>query len=420
MKVTIVSHSDVLGGAGMVSYRLMQALRNEGVDARMVVYTKISDDPMVAQVSNRTMRGWRFMWERFVLYMANGHNRRDLFKVSIANTGCALHRHPWVKDADVIVLGWVNQGLLSLKGLHKLGKLGKPIVWTLHDMWALTGICHHAYECGKYTGDCGSCMFLAGEKPDDLAHKTQLLKRQVYGGMPNLTFVPVSNWLAGLCRNSALLKDKPVEVIPNAFPVDFFTPHPEKWADDVNLPEDRPNRVIMCAARLDDPIKGLPMAVEAFNHIFDNHPEMARTMTVVFVGDIRDRSVLDNLRLNYHCVGPVHDARVLRQLYAGAQVVLSTSLYETLPGTLIEGQACGCIPVTFGRGGQEDFIRHKQTGYIAEYKNPVSIAEGIMWGIEHHPDRDKLHDNVVQLFSASAVAHRYLSLFDRLLNRRDG
>ena len=50
------------------------------------------------------------------------------------------------KEADVIHLHWVNQGLLSLNDIKKMTQSGKPMVWTMHDMWACTGICHHARE----------------------------------------------------------------------------------------------------------------------------------------------------------------------------------------------------------------------------------------------------------------------------------
>ena len=39
-KVVLVNHSDTLGGAAIVTFRLMQALRQIGVDARMVVLRK--------------------------------------------------------------------------------------------------------------------------------------------------------------------------------------------------------------------------------------------------------------------------------------------------------------------------------------------------------------------------------------------
>ena len=46
LKVTLISHSDLLGGASIVTYRLLYALRDAGVDARMVVFNRYSNDDL--------------------------------------------------------------------------------------------------------------------------------------------------------------------------------------------------------------------------------------------------------------------------------------------------------------------------------------------------------------------------------------
>ena len=77
-----------------------------------------------------------------------------------------LSGHPLVKDADIIHLHWINQGFLSLKDIEELVKLNKPIVWTMHDMWPCTGICHHARDCEKFQMICESCFFLKSKGKD--------------------------------------------------------------------------------------------------------------------------------------------------------------------------------------------------------------------------------------------------------------
>ena len=95
--------------------------------------------------------------------------------------------------------------------------------------------------------------------------------------------------------------------------------------------------------------------------------------------------------------------------------MLATALYETLPGTLIEGQAAGCTPVTFGRGGQSDIVDHGKSGYIAEYRNAESVAEGIIQALEKPADREMLHEQVRSRFASDVIAKRYIELFNRML-----
>lgn len=412
MKVTLICSSDLLGGASVVTYRLMQALIREGIDARMLVYTKLTEDPAVEIVGTRTERGAMFLWERGLIYLSNGMNRKDLFKVSIANSGYPLHTHPWVKDADIVVLSWINQGLLSLKGIKKIAQLGKPLVWTMHDMWNLTGICHHACDCRRYEERCGRCPLLGARKEDDLSHRTWKRKRNLYE-TTKIHFVAVSHWLAEKCSESTLMRGQDVSVIPNAVPADSFFTSTTHRLTEFGIDYSR-DLILMGAARLDEHIKGLPYAIDALNYLFDNHPAVARKTQVVFFGDLRHPEVLDTVRFPHVWTGRINDPKLLRILFASAKVVLSSSLYETLPGTLIEGQASGCLPVTFGRGGQSDIVTHLKDGYIAEYLNPISLAEGIRWALSQNPDREALHESVRARFSSAGVARRYIDLFNRL------
>ncbi len=417
LKVVLVCHSDLLGGASIVTYRLMNALRHEGVDARMLVYTKTTQSPEVDVISSRFNRGFRFMAERLEIMAHNGFSYANLFKVSTASLGVPVHRHPWVKESDVIVLSWINQGLLSLSGIRKLGQTGKPLVWTMHDMWCLTGICHHAYECSRYEQECGCCPLLNSADPKDLSHKVWKKKAELYRRVP-ITFVAVSNWLAERCRRSSLLASRDVRVIPNAFPIDAFSTKSTVRLTHYDLNPDK-HIILMGAARLDDKIKGLDYAIDALNYLFDNHPETSRNSIAIFFGEVRDPSAFDRLRFPHYEFGRISDPTALKELYAAASVVLSTSLYETLPGTLIEGQASGCLPVTFDRGGQPDIITHKVDGYLAPFGDIREIAAGIIWALAEKPDRQALHDSVRRRFSGRIIARRYIDLFNELLSRSD-
>lgn len=415
LKVALVSHSDRLGGASVVTFRLMNALRMAGIDARMVVFFKTGSDPNVLETCPRNRRIALFLAERGCIFMKNGFSRKNLFKVSIANTGLHLHNHPWIKQADIIALNWINQGMLSLEGIHMLAKTGKPIVWTMHDMWCMTGICHHAHECDKYKEHCGNCPYILNAHfKKDLSYKVWNLKNELYN-TTNIKFVAVSNWLAKKCKESSLLREKNTVVIPNAFPVDFYMTTPSAPVKEYNIDYSK-NIIIMGAARLDDPIKGFDYAIDALNTVFERYPEKASDCIAVFFGDIRDTSLLKRIKMPYHHLGRINDPKLIRQLYASSKVVISTSLYETLPGTLIEGQAAGCVPVSFGQGGQSDIIEHKVNGYIADYLSAGSIAEGIVWALDNAPSRESLHESVKNKFASEIVAKRYIDLFNSLLN----
>lgn len=414
-KVVIVNHSDSLGGASVVSYRLMYALRRAGVDARMVVFQKNTDDNFVSEALCRSARILSFAWEHIAIMCHNGFDRNNLFKVSIANASTRPNMHPWIKEADIIVLNWVNQGMMSLKDVERLHKAGKKIVWTMHDMWNITGACHHAYECTGYMSECGFCPYVkGGRSANDISYATWKRKLKLYKKVP-IHFVAVSNWLHDRCRESLLMRGMDINVIPNAFPTKSYSIHPTVALDSMGFDYKR-RIILMGAARLDDPIKGLDYAIDALNILYDSRRDIADDSIAVFFGDIRNPNAFSRLKFPYCHIGMIQDKKRLSQLYATSRVVLSTSLYETLPGTLIEGMAAGCVPVSFGRGGQEDIYDHLITGYMADYKSAQSIADGITWALDSNIDRQKLHDEVEKRFSSEVIAAEYISLFQRIID----
>lgn len=408
MKVVIVSKSDLTGGAAVVSFRLMNALRDQGVNARMLVAEKRSDSEWVEPVAGRFRLFLPFVEERLKIYLANGMNYSDVFKVDSASDGVPLWRHPLVRQADVVCLGWVNQGLLSLRGLRKLGAMGKPILWTMHDMWCATGICHHAGLCEGYKNQCGSCPLLGSKaSPGDLSRVVWQKKNKLWPELP-VTFVAISSWMEEKARLSGLLRNADVRLIPNAFPI------PEEQS------HGKPRRsIVIGAARLDDPVKGLPAFVEMTRELAHRDPGNKRCLEVVTFGGIRNTSAMEGISLPHRHLGVISNPE---SVYSEAAVVVSSSEYETWGATLAEGQAFGAVPVSFSRGGQRDIIDHRLTGWLSDYTDDTAeagrrLADGVEWALANQsPElRRRMRRSVIERFSAPSVAAKYIELFEYLL-----
>lgn len=413
-KIVLVNHSDTLGEASISTFRLMQALRRAGLDARMVVYTRTSKEPNISTVGTRLQRGMRYCLERLQMLMYNGFSNKNIFAISTGSFAVNVHDHPWVKEADIVCINWVSQGLMNLKGIRTLHNMGKRIVWAMHDMWPFTGICHNSYQCDYYTDRCGNCMYLkGGGSPDDLSHRMWQKKMDLYPELP-ITFVAKSKWLEHTARKSSLLRNKPVLTIPPAVPVDWYYTSPGKYVGTL-LTGTKPNLILIGASHLDGEGRGINYSIDALNHVFDNHPEIANDTAVYFFGDLHNPSVLDSLRLSYRWLGRVNDPKILRYLFSAAKIIMSTSLNDDLPITIVEGMAGGAIPVFFGGGGREDFISHLEIGYAAKPRDTVDLANGLQWALQADISREAIHDYVESYFSADAVAEKYIKLFAEII-----
>lgn len=411
MKVVIINKSDLTGGAAVMSFQLMNALRACGVDARMLVVEKRSDSRWVERAAGKIRTFIPFVAERLKIFLANGMNYSDVFKVDSASDGLPLWRNPLVREADVICIGWINQGMLSLRGLRKLGAMGKPIVWTMHDMWCATGICHHADLCEGYKEQCGSCPLLGNHaKFSDLSRKIWKKKKKLWSSLP-IVFIAISRWIAAKSHQSSLLKDSDIRLIPNAFPI----------------PEENPSNesrrlIVIGAARLDDPVKGFPAFIEMTRELARRDPGNSRGLEIVTFGGIKNPTLFERIGLPHRHLGVIKDTK---SVYSQAAVIISASSYETWGATLAEGQINGAVPVSFDRGGQSDIIDHKHTGWLARYTDDaveagLRLADGVEWALENqNPEmRQRMRESVVRRYSAQAVAEKYIALFEELLTQK--
>lgn len=410
MKVLLVNTSESNGGAAIAASRILEALRDEGIDVTMMVCSPESHGEAVVSVGGRLQKQWCFIWERFVIWINNRLSRKNLFKVSIADTGIDITKTKEFKQADIINLHWVNQGMLSLRGIGKILRSGKQVVWTMHDMWPFTGICHYAYDCSGYENACGNCHFLHSPGRRDLSSLVFHRKKKMFSQANNLSFVAVSSWLADRARSSMLIKPFAVHVIPNVLPLDKFSIiDRSKARNDLGIIE--PYVISFGAARIDDPIKGFNYLTEALRLLLESGNFKREEIRLLVFGNIRDASILEKVPVPYSNLGYINDPGIMSQIYSASNTTVSSSLYETFGQTMIESMSCGSVPVSFNGSGQADIINHLSNGYLAERMSAKSLAEGIAWALRCNISPTELHQSVINRYSGKIVAQQYLSIF---------
>lgn len=419
MRVLIINTSERTGGAAVAANRLMKSLNTAGVDARMLVLHAESHSDNVLSIGKPWQKKCTFIWERLVIWINNLFSRKNLFTVSIANSGFNVTRLPEFQQADIIHLHWINQGMLSLHNIKQIIRSGKPIVWTMHDMWECTAICHHAYTCTAFKSECKNCRFLRFPGKYDLANRVFRKKLKLFKSA-DLNIVAVSSWLANQVRQSTLLKDKKTSVIPNTLSLsDFKMLDRKQCRQELTLPDDY--LLLFGAARIDDPIKGSDILFEAIRLLTTQYHIAPEKLNLVLFGNIKyPEKFLSEISIDYSMFGMVKDTTLLSKIYSAADVTISASHYETFGQTLIEAQACGCIPVSFGNSGQTDIIRHKENGYLAEYPSAESLAEGIYWAITRGAteiSRESMRNHVLQKYSGEVVAGQYIHLYQNLIEK---
>ena len=417
MRILIVNTSEKNGGAAVAANRLMEALNSNGEDAKMLVRDKQTDDKRVVALRRSRLHWWRFLWERWCIFLHLHLSRQRLFELDIANTGTDITTLPEFKAADIIHLSWINQAMLSLADIKKIVNSGKPVVWTMHDIWPATAICHYARGCKQFHTACHHCPLLPrGGGDNDLSARVWRKKTAVLQDK-SILFVACSKWLEGQAKQSALLKNQIVTSIPN--PIDtriFCKQHKKQARRAFGLPENK-QLILFVSQRVTDERKGVNYFIEALEQLVTEHPAMKQNTGVIILGG-HSAEVAARLPIPAYALGYVSDAQKIASVYNSADLFVLPSLEDNLPNTIMEAMACGIPCVGYRVGGIPEEIDHLKNGYVAAYKDVNDLARGIYW-VLNEAEYDVLStqaiEKVISCYSQKAVSLRYIEVYNQAL-----
>ena len=411
MKVFQLNYSDISGGAARAAYRIHHALRSFGIDSQMLVNVAASGDWTVQGPIGKRSK-------------AIGRIRRQLATPlrKLLRTGNPIIHSPAVlpsrwperlnaSDVHVVHLHWVQGEMLSIADI---ARIRKPIVWTLHDMWAFCGAEHYTTDHRWHEGYRRDNR-PAYESGFDLNRHTWQRKRKQWR-LP-LQIVCPSQWMADCVRTSALMHDWPVAVVPNPIDTDRWQPIDQRTARQVlGLPQDCPLLLFGAMGGGQDPRKGIDLLLAALSQL-RNEPILQSLQLVVF-GQFAPQTP-PQLGFPVHYTGQLHDDLSLRALYSAADAMVIPSRQDNLPNTGLEAHACGTPVVAFNTGGLPDIVDNRVTGALADPFDPVSLAEAISWVLEDSSRRQSLsasaRERAQRLWSPSRVARLYVDIYRRAL-----
>lgn len=415
MRVLLVNTSEYTGGASIAANRLMKALNRNGVEAEMLVRDRKTQNPRVVALPASPLLKAKFLWERFSIMLNNRFSKENLFALDPGICGNDITRLPVFERADVIHLHWVNQAMLSLADIRKIVQSGKPVVWTLHDMWACTGICHQADTCEGWLHACGHCPMLKAGGSHDLSYRTFIRKQQLYAAS-KIHFVTCSDWLADICRQSPLLQGKSVTSIPNPIDVQLFSPGDKRAARiQLSLPTDK-LIVLFVAYKATDKNKGIDYLIEAMRLLREHNPQLTDRIALVTVGReanlLRDRFACESYPFEY-----VGSEQEMLQFYRAADLLAMPTLMDNLPNTVVEAMACGLPCVASRVGGLPQMITHGVDGYLSRLRDAEDFSKGLEFVLTS-PDFARMgtaaRTKVLHTYSEEAVVRRYLEVYENV------
>ena len=405
MKVLLVSESDIVGGAARAAYRLHSGLRSIGVDSRMLVQHKKTDDRFVTAPRGRLSRTGNFWREKSRSLLKLQQTTNPVFhSLNMFPSGFADIINN--SDADVVNLHWVGKETI---GIAELARIRKPLVWTMHDMWAFSGCEHydHPDHPGRFRQGYFSNNRPLGEGGLDWNRFVWNLKRRFW---KPFQLVTPSHWLARMSRESNLMHNWPVATIHNGIDQSVFRPISRPVAHEL-LGLDTNKRYILFGADYGtkDKRKGFHLLLPAL-HALKRMGHCEGVELLVFGGS--ELSNPPDFPLPVHYLGRLEDEISLALLYNAADVFVSPSMQENLANTLVESLSCGTPCVAFRVGGMEDLVGHGINGYLASPFNADEMASCIQMVLGQPDERMRnAAREYSRRFEAKKISEEYLEMY---------
>lgn len=381
------------GGAGRAAAALNAAMQQQGVDSHLRTAAGLRFQ--LAQRADRQL--WRL--------------QRSPIKTwrSPARFGSLSAHEIDASDADIVNLHWVTNGFLSI---GEIGRITKPIVWSLYDMWAFCGTEHYGVDSpdARWRTGYTTTNRPAHESGIDIDRRAWQSKRRHWHAAP---VVAASTWLTHAVGNSALMGSWPTTRIPHVIDTDSFTPiTAEQARDRLGIDHRGPMVLFLSSGGTHDQRKGFDLLDQALAEVLQNAPDLR--LLVVGPKDER-RTHAGGVPIIWF--GSVSTNEQLRDLYSAADVTAVPSREDNMPLTAMEAQSCGRPVVAFRVGGLADIVDHGKTGHLAEPRDTKGLAQGLIealneagptWGAQARLRAE-------HLWSPRVVVCEYLKVYEQAL-----
>jgi glycosyltransferase involved in cell wall biosynthesis len=421
MKITHINTVDI-GGAFVACARLHKGLLQQNIDSNLLTLYKNTnklfaheafkryDYPILQRVYQKIKRSSIESQEKKI----KKGKLPQYEGVGVIKSEYKIETHSLVKSADILHLHWVN-GLLDYPSFFTQNK--KPIVWTLHDLSPITGGCHYAWDCEKFTNNCNTCpqLPIKLQSPKDVSYQNFLQKKKLFENQ-KIHIVGNSQWTTKQAQKSNLLENvTSFQTIPLALDTKTFRPHQKDICRDLLGIPDGYIVVGFSAVFIDELRKGLNYLLEAILFLAEKH----KICCLSFGAGNYHFTPHPNL---FQCnLGKIESEELQAIAYSAADIFVIPSLQESFGQTALEALACATPVIGSNVGGIPDMVLDNQTGYLVPPADSRALANAIEKLILDENKRLELGRNarffVEEKFNLALQAQRYIALYQKIMNQ---
>jgi glycosyltransferase involved in cell wall biosynthesis len=411
IKVLNLLYSDfhVCGGAGIAMHGLHIGLRENGVESKILCRIKTLDSPHITQmrIAPSVKRA-----EAAIGKFAQRLGFNDLHYFS----SFGIKNTDEYREADILHIHGLHGGFFSPLALPGLTR-GKPSIYTLHDIWAITGHCAASISCTKWKTGCGKCPH-PEIHPAIRKDTTRMMWKIKNWAYRNSDFVVTteSRWLVGLLRES-MLSGFETHYIPNSVDMDLYKPGDKEKARALLGIAPGRKAILFVSQKLNDYMKGTDLLVKALRAL---SPALRAGTVLMALGNSGEflSSAVPMRVLDLGYAGGDH----LKALcYSAADLVVFPTRADNAPMVIMESIACGTPVVSFSVGGVPESVRPGLTGLLCEPEDFTGMAKAIEEILEDDilrlRMRARCREIALREYSRAVQIERFYELYKKMLGR---
>ena len=312
-------------------------------------------------------------------------------------------------DPDIIHLHNLHGYYINIELLFNyLKESGKPVVWTLHDCWPLTGHCPYFdfVGCDKWKTGCHNCPQIH-EYPKSLvvdnSAQNYQKKKKLFTSLPDLHLVCVSHWLETIVKQS-FLGQFPVSVIYNGIDCNVFKPINESnYRDQYGLKD---KFIILGVASDWSPRKGL-------NDFIRLSEKLSSDYQIVLVG--LNKTQIKTIPEKIIGLPKTKTINELAEIYSTADIYFNASVEETFGMTTLESLACNTPVIVYNSTALPEICK-PGTGFVVN-KRDVNEVSKILLKIEEIREikETNFSQNIAKNFNLDTIFKNYIELYENII-----
>lgn len=415
MRVLHLCYSDGGGGATIGARRSHQAMVAQGLESRLVVVEKTTDDPQVIELPRKPLRRMLALRAGQLVGMLQRSGNDSIHSYNVMPMGTASVLN--AMDADIIQMHWIAADTISI---GELPQLNKPVVWKLPDMWGFSATEHYLKPGDPERFEEG---YRASNRPAhqwgvDVDRWVWAYKKRAWRDF-SMGIVAPSAWMADCAERSALFGGYPIRHILNPLDTALYKPgDPQEARRHFDLPPDKSLIMFGAVKATSDRRKGFHHLQSALSHL-ETHLDPAKVSLIVLGADGPQPDRIAGFEVRY--LGTTHDEHRIVAAYNSADALVLPCEMDNLPNVIKEAMCCGVPCAAFDVGGVPDMLDHQETGYLAKPYDAQDLAKGIGWAVSAVSAalRAKIRQSALEKFSPDKVVPQYVQFYREILTDKE-